>query len=74
MDACHHAAKLFRVWGTREPAGRIGWTQSVIGPPPHAWLLFRPVHPGFLGLKPCEKAEEAPRLSVRRAGQGPLTS
>lgn len=44
MDACHHAAKLFTVWGTREVAGRIGWTRCVITPPlPHlAPLSARP--------------------------------
>ena len=52
MDACHRAAELFRVWGTREAAGRIGWTRCVIGAPLAAWLLFRPVQPRLRELKP----------------------
>lgn len=47
MDACHYVAELFRVWGTREAASRIGWTRCV-SPPLPACLLFRPLHPGFV--------------------------
>lgn len=53
MDACHLAAELFRVWGTREAAGRIGWTRCVIGAPLAAWLLFRASNPGSVSLNPA---------------------
>lgn len=56
------AAKLFRVWGTREVAGRIGWTRCVISAPLPVWLLFRPVHPGFMSLnQAAEKLVKRPR-------------
>lgn len=70
MDAFHHAAKLFSVWGTREVTNRIRWTRCVISLACLAPLSVRP--PGFMSFNQaaiCDVCQSSLRLGVHKEGE-----